>query len=77
MFSYNSQYCRGEEVRLILESWAEKGGIFTSTENNSFNLAISVSAGEDFDYVVRNILGQLRKIADKLAELPPKTELDK
>ncbi len=71
MFSYNSQHCRGEEVRSILETWAEKENLFTSTENNSFNIAINVPTGEDFDYVVRNILEQLRKIADKLKELPP------
>lgn len=77
MFNNNSQFCRGEEVRVILESWAEKEGFFTSTECNSFNLVINVPAGEDFDYVVRNILGQLRKVSDKLTELPSNTELNK
>ncbi len=77
MFINNSTHCRGEEVRLVLESWAENEGIFTSSEYNNFNLAINVPAGEDFDYVVRNILKQLRKIADKLKELPPKMELGK
>ncbi len=75
MFINNSTHCRGEEVRAILESWAETEGIFTSSENNSFNIAINVPAGEDFDYVVRNILGQVRKIVDKLTELPSNTEL--
>ena len=59
---------------MVLESWVENEDIFTSTENNSFNLAINVPDGEDFDYMVRNILGQLRKIADKLTELPSNTE---
>ena len=77
MFSNNSQHCRGEEVRMILESWAEKEVIFISSEYNSFNLAINVPAGEDFDYVVRNILEQLRKIEYSLKELPPKKDLIK
>jgi len=42
-------HCRGEEVRPILETWAEMEGLFTSTENNSFNIAINVPTGEDFD----------------------------
>ncbi len=71
----DSQYCRAPEVRRIIEPWSESEGVFTSNENSSFYMVIEVPAGEDFDYVVRNILGQLKKIADKLKELPPPQEL--
>ncbi len=71
LFADASKYCRGTEVRAILETWAENAGIFTSNENNSFNLAVHVPDGEDFDYVVRSILTQLKMIADQLKELPP------
>jgi hypothetical protein len=74
MFS-DSVWCRAPEVKAIIESWAESEGIFTSDELNSFNVAINVPAGEDFDYVVRNILQQLKKISDRLKELPPAQEI--
>jgi hypothetical protein len=61
-------------IQSAIEPWLESEGIFTSLENNGFNISIKVPAGEDFDYVVRDIVGQIKIVADKLNELPPAQE---
>jgi hypothetical protein len=61
-------------IQNVIEPWLESEGIFTSLENNSFCISIKVPAGEDFDYVVRDIVEQLKKVADKLKGLPPTQE---
>jgi hypothetical protein len=62
-------------MQSAIEPWLESGGIFASLENNIFCISINVPAGEDFDYVVRDIVDQLKKVADKLKELPPVREI--
>jgi len=62
-------------IQSAIEPWLEIEGIFTILENNNFCVSIKVPAGEDFDYVVRDIVGQLEKVAYKLKELPPVQEL--
>lgn len=75
MFS-DTKWCRGSEVRVIIEPWSETKGVFTCNESSGFHVSISIPAGEDFDYVVRDILKQLKEIAGKLKELPPAQELN-
>ena len=71
----DTKWCRAPEVRVIIEPWAESEGIFTAYENGLFYIAVSIPAGEDFDYVVRNLGEQLSGIAGKLEDLPPGQEI--
>jgi len=71
----NTEWGRAREVRTIIEPWAEIKGIFNSNDNNEFALSIKVTAGEDFDYVVRDIVDQFRNVADQLKALPASQEV--
>jgi hypothetical protein len=47
-------------IQSAIEPWLESESIFTSLENNNFNISIKVPAGEDFDCVVRDKVGQIK-----------------
>ncbi len=72
---HDQEWGNSHAIQSAIEPWLESEGIFTSLENNGFNISIKVPAGEDFDYVVRDIVGQIKKVADKLKELPPAQEI--
>ena len=72
----DTDWGRAQVVRTIIEPWSEKKGIFTFAANNEFMICIKASAGEDFDFVVRDIVEQLRNIADKLKALPADQEIN-
>ena len=73
---YESKFCRGTEVRGILEPWAASNGIFSTNhdfkkDGVGFVVAIQLVVGEEKDRVVRAVANQLRNIAEPLAKLPP------
>jgi hypothetical protein len=70
----DSDWGRATEVRAIIEPWAEKEDIFTATINNEFGINIEVPAGEDFDFVVRDIVKQLHDIGSQMVVLPKNME---
>ncbi len=74
LFSPTS-FGRSHEVRPLLEPWAAKRGIFTTTYNNdTFALAIDIPFGEEKDTVIRAIVDRFRKIAEVVSVLKLKPE---
>ena len=58
------------EVRPLIEPWAAKKGIFTTTENGNFAIAIELALSEEKDAVAKSIADRLREIGDVLSALP-------
>jgi hypothetical protein len=71
---FSTKWGRAPEVREIIEPWAETEDIFTTTENSEFGINMKVPAGEDFDFVVRDIVNQLRDIGSQISVLPKNME---
>jgi hypothetical protein len=63
---------RAREVKKLLEKWAAGEGIFTTTIDDEFFVAVEITTGEEKDQVVRDIVKRLKVIGQILAELPPK-----
>jgi hypothetical protein len=62
---------RGQEVRPLLEAWAEQENIPTAMYDGAFAIALAVRHGEEEIAVVRSLVDDLRKIARELEPLPP------
>ena len=60
----------GEEVRQVLEPWAEKNGMLTVSIGDDFALALEVPAGEEEDNVIRALADKVRAIAKVIARIP-------
>ncbi len=73
---YESRFCRGIEVRGLLEPWAASKGVFSANhdfgkDGAGFVVAIDLVTGEEKDQVVRSVADQLINISDPLSRLPP------
>jgi hypothetical protein len=68
----NGEWGRAREVWPLLEPTATKRGVFTKFLDNNFIVAIDLACGEEKDQVVKNIVDQLKWIADVMRELPQK-----
>ena len=66
---HDQEWGNAQKIQCVIEPYLESEGIFTSLENNNFNISVKMPAGEDFDHTVRDIASQLKIIADKLKEL--------
>ena len=64
-------------VRPLFESWAAKSGAFITAfqkhdnMGNGLAIAVDITAGEDKDLVVRNVVDQLKAITDVVSVLNP------
>jgi len=65
-------WSRSREVWQLLEPKAEKEGVFSKFVDDDFIVAIDLACGEEKEQVVRNIVNQLKWIADGLHDLPQK-----
>jgi hypothetical protein len=75
IFSTTSTFGRADEVRPILEPWANKEGKFITTlQSGELALAISIPAGEEKDKVVRDVDNQLKEMAEILSILKPNSD---
>ncbi len=64
---------RAQEVSGLIEPWAAKNGILTTTINRDFAIGLDIPVGEEKAGVIRSLADNLKKIATVLAALPPKT----
>jgi hypothetical protein len=72
---HGQEWGNAQAIQNIIEPCLESEGIFTSLENNIFNVSINIQPGEDFDYVVRDIVVQFRNISNRLEALAPNREI--
>ena len=63
-----ADWSRADDVRKIVEPWADGQKIFTTMEPNKFAVALTIPAGEEMDSIVISIVQQLRDISLLLAE---------
>lgn len=69
----STEFGRAHEVRALVEPWAAKQGLFTTSQNDEFVVAVDIAFGEDKDQVVRSIVDRFKGIADVLSVLNPKS----
>jgi len=66
---YESDFGRAREAQPILEPWAASKGIFSTSDESEFVMAIKIETGEEKDQVVRSVVDQLKCIADQLSAM--------
>jgi hypothetical protein len=70
---WDTEFGRVHEVRRLIEPWAAKNHKLAVTVNREFAIALDVAAGQEKESVVRDLVEQLRAIAQVLNALPPKS----
>jgi hypothetical protein len=65
----DSEFGRGQEVRLLIESWATKNGILTAASDHDFSIALEIPLGEEKDGVIRSLVNDIKAIAAVLEAL--------
>ena len=68
----NGQFNPAHKVRVLLEPWAAREGIFTTWDDYGYIMEIDIETGEEKDTVVRAIVDRLKKIAEVLSTLDSK-----
>ncbi|MBN1812563.1 MAG: hypothetical protein JXA14_12060 [Anaerolineae bacterium] len=68
----SSEFGRAQEVRSLVEPWAAKEGVFTTSQSDEFLVAIDIEVGEGRDRVIRVIVDRLKMIAGALSTLEPR-----
>ena len=66
------EFGRAPEVRRLIEPWAAKEGILTTTGDHEVAIALDIPVGEEKAGVVRSLVDDLRRIAEVLHALPAK-----
>ncbi len=64
---------RGQEVRRLIEPWAAKNGVLTTTKDCHFAIALDIPIGEEKSGVIRSLVNDIKAIATVLSALLPKT----
>ncbi len=71
LFFSQGKFGRAQEVSRLIEPWAAKNGIVSTTYNNDFAIALNIAVGEEKAGVVRSLADDLNAIAGVLKPLPP------
>lgn len=66
VFTSSETFGRAKEIRHFLESWASKSGIFSCFRNDNLNIALQIKPNEELNYVIKDILLQLKQIQTEL-----------
>jgi len=64
---------RAQEVRSLIEPWAERNDVLTATIGREFAVALEVPVGEEKANVVQSLVNDLKAIAGVLVALPPRS----
>lgn len=70
---YGENFGRAQEVRELIEPWAAKNAILTTSNNSDFAIAIDFPTGEEKAGVVRALVDGIKEITAVLSPLPTKT----
>jgi hypothetical protein len=71
LFFGQDEFSRADEVRSLIGPWAAKEGIFTTSWDDSFVIAVDIAISEDKDEVVRSVVTRLKAIGVQLQKLNP------
>jgi len=72
----NSNYGRGQEVRPLIEPWASKYRVLTTTSDRFIAIALEIPEGEEKDAVIRSLVNDIKRIAVVLEGLSQQTQPD-
>jgi hypothetical protein len=67
------KFGRAQEVRPLIEPWAEKNGKLTATYDRNFAMAFDIPVREERAEVIRSLAVYFKSIATVLGTLPPRT----
>lgn len=71
--TYNGfNWGRAQEVAGLIEPWAARSGILTTTYDRDFAVALDIPVGEEKAGVVRSLVDKIKAIAAELSALPPR-----
>jgi len=63
---------RAQEVARLIEPWALKNGVLTTTYGSDFAVALDFPAGEEKAGVIRSLVTDIRAVGSVLNDLPPR-----
>jgi len=63
LFFEDSDFGRAQDVRRLIEPWAGKNRVLTTTINQAFAIAVDIPAGEEQSVVVRSVVDGIKAIA--------------
>ncbi len=66
----DTEFGRAQDVRRLIDPWADKNGILTATINHAFAIAVDILIGEERSVVVRSVADEIKAIAEVLDALP-------
>lgn len=76
LFFSDEEFGRAQDVRRLIEPWADRNGVLTATSDRDFAVAIDIPVGEEKAEAVHAIVAQLKAIALPLCALPSRTATD-
>lgn len=70
LFSADDDFGRGPEVRALIEPWATRNNILTTTAGSGFAIALPMPVGEEKDAVICSLVEEIAEITTILVALP-------